>query len=58
MMEDSYMEARLSKLSIPPSLEEATWEQIKAISNLGLASSVFQGWGYETNCSKRNGWNG
>ena len=41
MMEDSYMEARLSKLSIPPSLEEATWEQIKAISNLGLASSVF-----------------
>lgn len=36
------MEARLSKLSIPPSLEEASWEQIKEISGAGLASSVFR----------------
>lgn len=37
------MEARLaSRISIPPSLEEATWAQIRAISSLGLASSVFK----------------
>ena len=37
------MEARLaSRISIPPSLEEASWAQIRAISSLGLASSVFK----------------
>lgn len=38
------MEAKLSDkpLFIPPSLEEASWQQIKEISDAGLASSVFK----------------
>lgn len=38
------MEAKLSNrpLFIPPSLEEASWQQIKEISDAGLASSCFK----------------